>query len=453
MIPYARHTPAFKLGRWDGKVSYCDIAGRTYLNLLDKVLPIIESQGYEIEIEDLRKEAPTFNFDLVDVDSYSHLTWPKGHPLEGQGIKIRDHQVDVVNTYLQNLTGINIAPTGLGKTIVCAILSHKVQDYGRSIIIVPSKDLVTQTEEDYINFGLDVGVFYGDRKEYNKTHTICTWQSLESLSKKSKNEDLDIDIDDFCKGVVAVIVDETHLAKGEILRKILSGPLSNVPIRWGLTGTMPEEEFQKVAIIACIGPLLAEIKTKELQDKGILAKLHINAWQLQDLNDGAFKTYQAELKWLTTNKARLEFIANQISKISESGNTLVLVDRIEAGEMLCELIQGSVFVSGKMKSKDRKEEYKLVQNVDNKVLIGTFSVLATGTNIPRLFNLVLIEPGKSFVRVIQSIGRGLRVTPDKNFVEVYDISSNSKFSKRHLSKRKKFYEDAQYPYKLTKINY
>lgn len=208
MIPYARHTPAFKLGRWDGKVSYCDIGGRTYLNLLDRVLPIIQSAGYEIEIEDLRKETPKFSFDLINEDSYSHLKWPDGHPLSGQPIKIRGHQVDVVNSYLENITGINIAPTGAGKTIMCSILSHKVEPYGRSIVIVPSKDLVTQTEEDYINFGLDVGVFFGDRKEYNKTHTICTWQSLESLSKKSKNEDLEIDIDKFFENIICVVVDE-----------------------------------------------------------------------------------------------------------------------------------------------------------------------------------------------------------------------------------------------------
>jgi len=453
VLPYARHTPAFKLGRWNGKMSFCDIGGRSYVNLLDRLLPIVQQYGYEVEIDDQRIPGENFEFELVTEDSYSHIMWPKGHPLAGQPIKIKEHQLDVLNSYLENITGINIAPTGSGKTLITAILSHKVQPYGRSIVIVPTKDLVTQTEEDYINLGLDVGVFFGDRKEYGKTHTICTWQSLESLSKRSKETDLEVDINAFFEGVVCVIVDEVHKAKADVLRKLLSTYLANAPIRWGLTGTMPEEEADKVGVVACIGPLLGKINTKELQDLGILAQLHVNIWQLQDLGEAAFSNYQAELKWLTTSLPRLKFLAKQIIEISESGNTLILVDRVQTGEMLQSLIPDSIFVSGKMKSRDRKAEYKEVQEVDGKVIIATYGVASTGINIVRIFNLVLFEAGKSFVRVIQSIGRGIRVAPDKDFVNVYDVCSNCKFSKRHLTKRKKFYTEAEYPYTIKKVQY
>jgi len=453
ILPYARHTPAFKLGRWDGKMSFCDIGGRSYVNLLDKLLPIVQSYGYEVEIDDQRIPGENFEFDLVAEDSYSHICWPKGHPYAGDPILIKEHQLEVINSYLTNITGINIAPTGSGKTLITAILSHKVQPYGRSIVIVPTKDLVTQTEEDYINMGLDVGVFFGDRKEYLKTHTICTWQSLESLAKKSKEQELEIDINAFFEGVVCVIVDEVHKAKADVLRKLLSTYLANAPIRWGLTGTMPEEEADKVGVVACIGPLLGQINTKELQDLGILAQLHVNIWQMQDLGEAAFTNYQAELKWLTTSQARLKFLAKEIITMSDSGNTLILVDRVQTGEMLQSLIPDSVFVSGKMKSKSRKEEYKEVQEVDGKVIIATYGVASTGINIVRIFNLVLFEAGKSFVRVIQSIGRGIRVAPDKDFVNVYDVCSNCKFSKRHLTKRKKFYTEAQYPFSIKKVDY
>jgi superfamily II DNA or RNA helicase len=253
--------------------------------------------------------------------------------------------------------------------------------------------------------------------------------------------------------VNGAVVENCHKAKADVLRKILSGPLANAPIRWGLTGTMPEEDYEKIAVMACIGPMLGAIRTKELQDKGILAQLHVNIWQLQDLGEAAFDTYQSELKWLTTNQIRLKFLAKEIEKMAENGNTLVLVDRVQTGEMLQSLIPESIFVSGKMKSKDRKEEYKEVQEVDGKIIIATYGVASTGINIVRIFNLVLFEAGKSFVRVIQSIGRGIRVAPDKDFVNVYDICSNCKFSKRHLTKRKKFYDEAEYPYKVTKVSY
>ena len=451
-LPYARHMPAYKLGRWSGKISFCDIGGRSYLNLLDRLLPVVQSQGYDIEIEDLRS-THAFEFDEVDSTSYTHILWPKGHPLAGQPVEIKDHQVDLINTYLSNPTGINIAPTGSGKTVITAILSHKVEPYGRSIVIVPTKDLVTQTEEDYINFGLEVGVFYGDRKEYGKKHTICTWQSLESLSKRARAGSTDTDLEDFFEGVICVMVDEAHKAKADVLRKILSGPARHVPIRWGLTGTMPEEEFERVSIVAAVGPVIDRVEVRELQEKGILAKLHINVLQLADLGESAFSNYQAELKWLTTSRARLQLISQKIQEIAKTGNTLILVDRVETGEILETMIPNSIFVSGKMKSKDRKEEYREVQEVNDKVIIATFGVASTGINIVRIFNLVLFEPGKSFVRVIQSIGRGIRVAPDKDFVNVYDVCSTSKFSKRHLAKRKKFYDETGYPYTVEKVKY
>jgi superfamily II DNA or RNA helicase len=249
------------------------------------------------------------------------------------------------------------------------------------------------------------------------------------------------------------VVQNCHKAKADVLRKLLSTYLSHVPIRWGLTGTMPEQDHERMSVLACIGPMLGKIRTKELQDKGILAQLHVNVWQLQDLGEAAFTNYQAELKWLTTSQTRLKFLAKSVIEMSASGNTLVLVDRIETGTLLQSLIPDSVFVSGKMKSKDRKDEYKEVQEVDGKVIIATYGVASTGINIVRIFNLVLFESGKSFVRVIQSIGRGIRVAEDKDFVNVYDVCSNCKFSKRHLTQRKKFYAEAEYPYTVTKVKY
>ena len=450
-LPHARHTPAYKLGRWNGKMSYCDIAGRSFINVLDKLLPVVEAAGYDIEVEDLRVPR-TFTFDLVKEDSYSHICWPVGHQRAGQPIIIQDHQLDVINSSLQELQGVNIAPTGAGKTLITAILSHKCEPYGRTLVIVPSKDLVTQTEEDYKNLGLDVGVYFGDRKEFGKTHTICTWQSLEVLQKATKADKAPVTIDEFVENVVCVMVDEVHKAKADVLRKLLSGVLCNVPLRWGLTGTLPEEDHEKTSVICCLGPLLGKIKTTDLQEKGILANLHINVMQLNDLTT-TFDTYQSELKWLTTSKLRLAFLSKKITEIAESGNTLVLVDRIETGEMLQKLIPDSVFVDGSMKSKDRKAEYKSVAEIDGKVIIATYGVASTGINIVRIYNLFLFEAGKSFIRVIQSIGRGIRVAEDKDFVNVYDVCSNCKYSKRHLAKRKVHYKEAGYPYTVKKVDY
>jgi superfamily II DNA or RNA helicase len=142
-----------------------------------------------------------------------------------------------------------------------------------------------------------------------------------------------------------------------------------------------------------------------------------------------------------------------IKSISGSGNTLVLIDRIATGDMFKDLNPDWVFVSGKMKTADRQDEYDEVSETNNKVIVATYGVAAVGINIPRIFNLVMIEPGKSFVRVIQSIGRGIRKAEDKDYVAVYDITSDLKYSKRHLTKRKAFYAEKEFKYNLTKLEY
>jgi superfamily II DNA or RNA helicase len=252
------------------------------------------------------------------------------------------------------------------------------------------------------------------------------------------------------------------MAKAEVLKNLLTQNLCNAPIRWGLTGTVPKEEFESEPIFASIGPVIGGIKAHELQEKGILSNLHVNIKQLIDLP--MYKTYQEELTYLVTNKDRIQFLSKLVKGISESGNTLILVNRIDAGKLLQKELStlfGTIakdnydvaFVSGAMKGSDRKEEYDEVKTSNNKIIIATYGVAAVGINIPRIFNLVLLEPGKSFIRVIQSIGRGIRKADDKDFVQIWDITSTCKFAKRHLATRKKFYKDAHYPYTLEKIDW
>ena len=450
-LPHAYHMPAYKLGRWDGCVRYCDIGGRTYFHLLDKLVPIITAEGYEIEVQDNRKPWE-FSFQHVNQQSYEHVKWPKKHPAEGQPVILRDYQVDIINKFLDNPQCLQEIATGAGKTLITAVLSHKCEPYGRTIVIVPNKDLVVQTEKDYKNLGMDVGVLYGDRKEYDKTHTICTWQSLSVLEKKSKNYEADFPIDEFLEDVACIMVDEVHKAKADVLRNLLSGVFAHVPIRWGLTGTIPKDEHEAVGCTCSLGPVIGKMSSKDLQDMGVLADLDINVLQLQD-GMIQFSNYAQELKWLVTDEKRLKEISEIIKSVAVNGNTLVLIDRIATGQRLEELNPDWVFVSGSMKQADRQDNYDDISEMDNKVIVATYGVAAVGINIPRIFNLVMLEPGKSFVRVIQSIGRGIRKASDKDYLNVLDVTSNLKYSKRHLTKRKQFYKEQGFRFQVTKVAY
>lgn len=157
-IPGARYLPAVRLGRWDGKVSFFQLGGSSYINLLPDILPFLDSEGYDIEVDDRRTYSTTFDFDEITEDTFADRTWPKGHPRAGEAIHLRDYQPEILNSFLQNPQSIQEVATGAGKTIMTAALSRTVEKYGRSIVIVPNKSLVTQTEDDYRNLGLDVGV-------------------------------------------------------------------------------------------------------------------------------------------------------------------------------------------------------------------------------------------------------------------------------------------------------
>jgi hypothetical protein len=656
-LPYARHMPAYKLGRWDGTKTFFSIGGTGFLAHLDVILPIIQNDGYEIEIEDKRKPID-LKFDPI-TESYwadQGKVWPEGHRYAGEPIMLREDQAHAVNMYLQNPQSLQSISTGAGKcqpltcnvltptgfrpmgdiqvgdlvltptgesvavldvfepgnkdvyaltfedgrttracgdhiwkvfvnsdwshvtteslivllggtsalsipmvtmdhqsasnpvdlsmrlhlieqlnkllgtplvtelkseaegfqqlvrsigglarlayndgkytvdatlpvpdlklqisdiklvsnepvkcimidspehlyvtddfivthnTITTATLSQLCEPYGRSMVIVPSKDLVLQTEEDYKNVGLDVGVYYGDRKELGKTHTICTWQSLEALDKKDPDQAI-LSLAEFIDGVTAVIVDECHAASASILTKLLTQNFKHCPIRWGLTGTVPKEPHEFQGILASLGSVINTVTAKDLQDLGILADLHINILQTNDVQ--SFKNYQAEYDFLVTDTRRLTWMASKIIEMTATGNTLVLVNRIETGNILTDLIPNSTFINGSVKSKNRKTEYDEIKTSDDKVIIATFGVASTGINLPRIFNLVLVEPGKSFTRVIQSIGRGIRKADDKDYVDVYDITSACKYAKKHLTERKRYYKEAQYPFTVTKVN-
>jgi superfamily II DNA or RNA helicase len=451
--PTARFRPAYKLGRWDGTISFFGLGGTTYLSMLGQVLEYLESKNYYIEVEDLR-ESPPLEFTQISSDFWGDKTWPEGHRFAGEPIRLREDQVEVVNIFLKNPQCMQEIATGFGKTITTATLSKICEKYGRTITIVPNKDLVVQTEEDFINCELDVGVYFGDRKDLGRTHTICTWQSLNILDKKSLNateEDELLTLAEMLDGVQTVMVDEVHMAKADVLKKLLTHNLAKAPIRWGLTGTIPKAEHEYQALRASLGDVVNRIKTHELQEAGVLSNCQVNIVQTAEWKE--FGSYAEELKYLVTDEIRMTYITELVKKISESGNTLVLVNRIDTGKFITSLIPDAVFISGEVKGTKRKEEYREHATQDNRITVATYGVAAVGINIPRIFNMVLLEPGKSFVRVIQSIGRGVRRAEDKDFVQIYDITATTKYAKRHLTERKRFYKEAKFPFNVEKVKY
>lgn len=454
--PNYRFNPRFKRGVWDGKLRYFHKQGKTFVFLLDDILPRIQGLGYKIKLHDLRE---TSLLDIPEIDStyFSHVE------KDGKPIILRWYQVEAVNKLTQDGNGILIAGTGSGKTYINAALVDLYGKQGlKTITIVPSENLIKQTRRDFEMFGLDHGEYSGAQKNVEPMHIVSTWQALQH------NEHV-------MTLFQVVVVDECHGLRGTILNKLLNDAGKHIPYRFGLTATLPTNEVEQVVIRTAVGTVKYRVKSHTLIQEEVLANLHIAIYELtehfeadyeafkqnnptislsyREFKNQYFPDFTSEKMFLQRKEERTQWIATLLQIRREKGNTLCLVNNISFGKRLSQLIPNAYFVYGRDKAAARQEIYDLFQTNDDIMVIATVSIAGVGLDIPRIFNLAFVDIGKSFTRVIQAIGRGLRKADDKDFVTIIDIASDLKYSKRHCNQRIHYYKDAQYPYKKIKVDY
>ena len=455
-------SPLYKLGKWDGTIKFFMKTGKTYINLLPEILPKIRQFEYKIQLDDRRVNSNVFPNKITD-QYFAHILDPETQ----KPIILRDYQVDLVNVLLEEGGGIGIAATGAGKTFMVTAL---VDCYGKhdfpTMTIVPSQDLITQTKRVMEFLGLDVGEYSGDTKDLEHLHVVSTWQALQNNPT-------------ILSRFKVVVVDECHGAKAKILNDLLIQHGANIVHRFGVTGTLPKNETDAMSIQVALGDVKYEINAKTLIDQDYLAKLHINIFQLEEdltaqydeylqipleeredltykqFKDAYFPEHSAEKRYLQSNKARIQWIADLINtkRDMKKGNIFCLVGSIQFGKKLTKLIPGAIFVHGPDDKDVRQQVYSLFKDNDNLVVIATVHIAGTGLDIKRIFNLMLIDLGRSFIRTIQTIGRGLRKAEDKDFVDVSDVCSDLKYSRTHVRERMKFYREAGYPFKKIPVKY
>lgn len=466
-IPAPNHFfhPKFKLGQWDGKIRYYHSTGKTYVYLLEEILPVIAKFGYKIKLSDERStvvEIPS----KIDDKVFEHIK----HLDTGKPTILREHQVLGVNALLDAGSGICLAGTGAGKTLMCAALVQAYSILGlKSLTIVPDGGLIRQTKADYINCGLDTGEYSGTAKTLDHQHIVSTWQALKNNPK-------------IVETFQVVIVDECHGLRGNVLQKIITEHAAKIPYRFGFTGTLPKDPSEAMSVKLAVGQVRYEMPAAELIEKGLLANLNIDILQLEEdltfeyeeflkeqnemfgkpptyaqFKDTYFPDFTSEKSYLHRKDERLEWLAMLVltKQNQAKGNVLCLVDSITLGRQLAEMIPGSYFVNGQdVKSqKKRTEIYELFKTRDDLVVFATVHIAGTGLSINRIFNLIFIDIGKSFTRVVQAIGRGLRLGHDKTSVSVTDVCSDLKYAKRHLATRVSYYKEQRYPHKKHKIDY
>lgn len=337
-------------------------------------------------------------------------------------------------------------------TIISAAITKTYGNYGlRCITIVPTATLVKQSADDFKVWGIDCGQYDGEVKELNHTHLVSTWQSLQNVPLLLHNFDV-------------IIIDECQAVKANVLYKLITEHGNNSLIRIGMTGSMPEFKLDNLMVRIALGDIQYRITADSLIRAGYLSTLNINLTVLDEqIDENFFPDYTAEMSYLRKNTNRNEWIMDFVHDLSqqEDGNVLMLVASKQFGKKFLQDLHKKFgdkdiyFVSGDNKTDARTEIYQLFKKHSNLLVVTTVQIAGVGLSIDRIFNLVMLDLGKSFIRIVQAIGRGLRksVKAGKEHVNVYDICSSLKYSKVHMRKRTKTYKGANYPYQIEHVKY
>ena len=449
-VPNSEYNPAFRKKRWDGKIRLFNIlTHRIYAGLLSYVLSFASDRGYKVEYDSTLAKDP----DLLEPPTvYSG----------GKVITPHDYQILAVNHALQNRRTLLISPTGSGKSlIIYLIMLELLQKINKKIlIVVPTTGLVTQLKsdfEDYANtkaISKHIHLVYGGQEKHTDARVIIsTWQSLYDQPE------------DYFAQFDAIIGDESHLFKAKSLTKIMT-KLKKCEYRIGTTGTLDGTQVHRLVLEGLFGPVFQVTSTKELIDKEVLAQLNIECLLLNypesEKKEIKRAKYQEEIEWLVLNNKRNTFITNLANNIP--GNVLVLFNFVEKhGIPLHQQIskQGKkepYLICGKTDVEERELIRKIVDKSNNSVLVASYGTCSTGINIKNIHAIIFASPSKSVIRVLQSIGRGLRKSATKDKVTVFDLGDDLSWGKyrnhalRHMDERTIIYTNEEFTFKKTKIN-
>ncbi len=456
-VPGYRFMPAYRNRIWDGKIRlFNQTTGEIPAGLFPQVLAFAESREYELEIDDSEygnpNEGNTINADFM-MKFVEALKLP---------FKIRDYQFDAVCHGIQRKNAILLSPTGSGKSLIIYVLMRYLLSSFEDkniLVIVPTTSLVEQMYNDFKTYGYDVEknchrIYSGKDKNTSKRVIISTWQSIYKFPQA------------WFERFGSVFGDECHGFKSRSLTSIMNKCIE-AEYRFGTTGTLDGAQTHELVLQGLFGKIHRVTSTRQLQDDDTLAKLEIRRIVLQHKEDirktFGKQTYQDELQYVVSHKSRNKFIRNLTLDLK--GNTLVLYNYVEKhGKPLYALIKEKAdedrkifFVSGNTAATDREAIRAIVEKQKDSVIVASLGTFSTGINIRNLHNIVFASPSKSQIRVLQSIGRGLRKTDDGKFTTLYDIVDDISWKSRknygilHADERLRIYGREKFTHKTYRV--
>jgi len=457
-VPGYRFMPAFKARRWDGKIKL--------YNMVTKTLPV----GLYKHLKKFCADR-FYPLQLMDNDQYGHPEVKNkiDHPSLMKELKDYDapfeprgYQYDAIVHGIEQKRALLLSPTGSGKSFIIYNLMRWVQERteGKTLIIVPTTSLVEQMYKDFEDYGYDVQnnvhrIYSGKEKVTDKRIIVSTWQSIYRFGAE------------WFEQFDSVFGDEVHLFKAKSLATMMDKCV-NASYRWGTTGTLDGTETNKLVLEGLFGPTFTVTTTVKLMEQDTLADLDISVLLLRYHNDICEmmkdKSYQEEIDYIVTNPDRLRFVTNLAT--SQEGNTLVLFQFVEKhGKLLYDQVKEVAgddrkvfYVSGEVDATDREQIRGIVEGQKNAIIVASLGTFSTGINIRNLHNIIFASPSKSQVKVLQSIGRGLRKSDNDATTKLYDIADDlhtkghKNFTLKHSAERIKIYTKEGFKYKIYPIN-
>jgi len=456
--------PAYRNKFWDGKIRLFDLRTQQLpYGLLTQTLDFATERRYDINVDESIRFSWPKKDDLKKYIEESHIS------INGKSINPRDYQLDAFIHAARHKRCILLSPTGSGKSLIIYLLVRYFLDNSNkgliSLIVVPTTSLVAQMSKDFSNYSAlddtfdaeaEIHQIYSGKEKFNfdASVVITTWQSAIKLPAQWF----------FQYGMV--IGDEAHTFKAKSLTTIMNR-LVNADYRIGTTGTLDNAMVNQLVLEGNFGPQYKVTTTKELIDSDTLAQLSIKCLVLKYSDESrkivkSFK-YQDEIDYIVSYEKRNKFIVNLTC--DQRGNSLVLYNLVQKhGKPLYELFQNKVegkrkvfFVSGAVNAEERERIREITEKEKNAIIVASVGTFSTGINIVNLNNIVFASPTKSQIRVLQSIGRGLRKTADGKPTTVFDIAddlswkSKKNYTLNHAIERIKIYAKEKFQTKTYEV--
>jgi superfamily II DNA or RNA helicase len=268
---------------------------------------------------------------------------------------------------------------------------------------------------------------------------VATVQSLDVMKKGSQKK-----FSQFLNGFRVIMFDECHHASAKTW--YTAGTWAhNAYYRFGFSGTpMDREEIDSMKLMAVVGQTIYKRKTQEAIEDGDLCPIEMEMLDNEEESVG-FTWQDIYRRGIVNSRVRNDMIADLAVENYKAGRkVLILVRIIEHGDNLKAKLEGwpVVFLHGKHSQEQREEAISWFEQ--GKGILIASGIFDEGIDIPEINVLIVASGGKSDVKTIQRIGRGLRKKGEGIHLKAYDFIDGSEYIFDHSQRRKEIYKREGY---------